>query len=249
MPTKSQEFFPLAPMTKSDPIEFQSIARTHNSVTLAWNALPDLLGYTLIYRKWTDAEFTTWTPAPNIHETSATILGLESGTTYEFLLTSTTASGSILSLEIETTLHVPVTPTILTATPAQNSVEVTWSRSVNCDGYELWYKARGASDWTIRNIDGASTTSYTIQGLASGITYDIQVRAVDSSTGLVSNWSAQTVTTTVPPAQPPAKPSNFSVKNGTVTSTGLTLTWLGQSNLIGYTLQFKKSSANPSRKH
>ena len=230
--------------TDSDSIDFQSTAHTHNSVTFTWNTLPNLIGYTLQYRKWTDPVFTTWTPAPGAHETSATITGLEPETTYEFMLTATSRSGSAVALTIETTLGIPATPTILSAIPSENSIQISWSQSANATGYELWYKARGASDWVQRNIYGISATSYTITGLASSTSYDIQVRAVDSQSSLVlvSKWAARTVTTTPPLMQPPATPVNFAVKSGSVTSTSVTLTWASQTGLTGYTLQRKLSS-------
>jgi hypothetical protein len=224
-----------------------SVTATGSStISVTWSAILNASGYRVQYA--TDGQFTDILGTVNVSSTSATIAGLHAGTTYYVrsmaIGTGFDTNSAWSDVKSSTTISPPTTPAKLTASSiTQNSMLLSWSASNHATGYELWYKVRNASNWTKVDV---TSTYYSITGLSANTTYDIQLRAVNSTTWLTSPWVGQTVTTLAPPAQPPAAPANFAVKSGSVSSTGITLTWSGQTGLTGYTLQYKKSSDSES---
>ncbi len=85
-----------------------------------------------------------------------------------------------------------VTPTGLTATNITGeSVTITWNNA-SVSGWNIQYRPQGGQFSTATS----TTNSYTISGLASNTTYEIQVQA-NCGSGNLSDWStAITVTTT-----------------------------------------------------
>ena len=120
--------------------------------------------------------------------TSATVTGLDSGTTYEFQVRarndigpgpeSNTASATLAE-------SVPGAPTGLTATGGDGRVTLTWGAPADSGSqilrYEYRYAASGEtySDWETVP-DGGSARRVTIPGLTNGTEYGFQVRAVNT---------------------------------------------------------------------
>ena len=112
----------------------------------------------------------------------------------------------------------PGKPTIHTATPGADSLDVSWSAPTDTGasavtGYDLRYIASNAADkshsyWTLNTgIWLAGNLDYDLTGLTRGVEYDLQVRAVsDDGAGLWSDVFNGNTT-----ALPPDPPANLSV--------------------------------------
>jgi len=238
-------------MTVSTPVEppiqpanFTSTDQTQNSVTLSWAAQGNLTGYTLQYRAAGTTTWQTWTPAPGVNDTSATITGLAANTPYNFQLTATNASGSATStvLTVSTPVEPPIQPANFTSTEeTQNSVTLSWTAQANLTGYTLQYKKTTESTWqTWTPAPGPSATSATITGLTAGTAYDFQLTAINASGSAISVTNATTVyegEVDVRPLTPDSSvkaPTKFKSPNIGAQST--TLTWVASTaaNADGY---------------
>ncbi|GGF79562.1 fibronectin type III domain-containing protein [Alteromonas lipolytica] len=111
--------------------------------------------------------------------------------------------------------------------------ELSWTEHKNIDGYKLYRRVQGTSNWAlIANITTPTITQYTDsdrKDLADGVSYEYTLTAVD---GDQETPKSNTVTATTKPV-PPA-PENFAAQSGEVKR--VTLTWqpLADSDVKGY---------------
>ena len=85
---------------------------------------------------------------------------------------------------------------------ADTEITLSWDADENATSYNIYYKASGASDWT---IEPATTSPYTIQNLTPTTVYTINAKAVCSDgteTGFILG-STLSATTTCSPLTPP----------------------------------------------
>ena len=81
-------------------------------------------------------------------------------------------------------------------------ITLSWDADENATSYNIYYKASGASDWT---IEPATTSPYTIQNLTPTTVYTINAKAVcsdETETDFILG-SVLSATTTCPPLMPP----------------------------------------------
>ncbi|MCL2306204.1 MAG: fibronectin type III domain-containing protein, partial [Planctomycetaceae bacterium] len=115
------------------------------------------------------------------------------------------------------------------------SVTLTWNAQGNLTGYTLEYKKSTDLTWTVWTpAPTVSATSATITGLTANTAYDFRLTATNASGSASSTTEATTLVT------PPVIPGNF--RSTDRTSNSVTLAWNTQSNLTGYTLEYKKST-------
>ena len=131
----------------------------------------------------------------------------------------------------------PAAPTDL-ASPSQTqtSINLSWNPSTNATSYDIQYRQAGTTMWT--SITGVTETSKEITGLSVATEYEFQVRA--TSSGGSSAWTPTTPLRTTTLVVPPTIPVDF--RSTDQTSHSVTLSWNAQSNLTGYTLEYKKST-------
>jgi Fibronectin type III domain len=130
---------------------------------------------------------TAWSVASQaIGSTSYTVAGLTANTSYDFAVVAVNAAGSgpessVLTVSTPATTAVPGSPTGLTATNVSaTSVTCSWTPPSGSGlTYEVRYQVAGQSSWTTA-ISGITATSYTISGLASGTSYQIDVVAANA---------------------------------------------------------------------
>ena len=120
------------------------------------------------------------------------------------------------------------TPNVGVSNVGSNSMQVNWSG--NAIWYKLRYRAGFGSQWTV--VDSVNSGN-DITGLASGTSYNVQVRGYcDNST---SNWGVSNVKTTgaVTCPGPGATVDN-------ITETSATISWTGTSD--SYLLRYRSGS-------
>lgn len=126
-------------------------------------------------------------------EDSVKVQAVGNGTSY---------SDSEWSTAVSPTYIVPITPlstpTVTATAASSSSITVGGLSGVsNASGYKIQYKVSTASQWTEVTPSSIVDGSYTLSGLASDTTYDIQGKAVgDGSTYSDSDWSATAQATT-----------------------------------------------------
>jgi hypothetical protein len=118
--------------------------------------------------------------------TSASMAGLEYGTTYTFTVAATNSLGtgpaSVSSGGVTpTALATPSAPTIGTATASGTSVTVTWTAATDASGSALIRYEIISSPSTSTVTAAADATSAAVSGLTAATSYTFQVRAVNAA--------------------------------------------------------------------
>ncbi len=174
----------------------------------------DALSYTLSGA----SEFAIDSKTGQISVATGAVLDYESVSSYG--VTVRASDGSSDSAAISVTIGVtdvdeppsrPDAPSVSAAADTPTSaLSVGWDAPSNGDGpaitgYDLRYRAQGDTDW---QSDSSTATGAVITGLASGTTYEVQVRAVNAEGA--SPWSESGEGATAKPNAAPTFPSGAS---------------------------------------
>ena len=169
---------------------------TTNSATATWTAGGSETAWNVQYKA---ASASNWTDA-TANTASFTMNGLTANTPYQVRVQANCGNGSTslwTSAVTFTTLDQGVepcdVPTGLTASDITGeSIVISWDNNANVSSWNIQYRPQGGQLSTA----SSNTNSYTITGLTSNTTYQIQVQA-NCSDGNLSDWSpAINVTTT-----------------------------------------------------
>jgi fibronectin type 3 domain-containing protein len=180
--------------------------------------------------------------------TSYTDTGLTGGTAYYYVVSAAYSAGpnvggeSADSSEASATpqgLARPSAPAVLTATPGNGQVALSWSASSGATSYNV--KRATVSGGPYTTIASPSSASYTNSGLTNGTTYYYVVSAVNSA-GESGNSPQVSATPQLPPQ--PEAPTNVRASSGPPKG-GVTLKWT-QSTTPGVTLNYiYRTSSGP----
>ena len=152
---------------------------TANSAKLSWNKVSGATGYR-IYRY--DAKTKKYTTVKSaVTSTSFNVKNLSAATSYTFTVKAyKTVNGSTVwadkGAEI-TTVTKPKTPTLTLSSSAKKKATVKWSNVSGESGYQVSYRVSGSGNYIKLKDFAANKTSTLINGLKSGKTYQIRVRA------------------------------------------------------------------------
>lgn len=173
----------------SKPMDFAAIDVQGTNVALSWTASTDnvgVLGYN-IYQDGIKIQTTT--------ATSYKVVGLNVSTKYTFEVEAYDAAGNVSEksdpLEITTrdkddelTDRPSKVDDLATSLVTHESFTLSWrpSNSLNgIEGYYVFLRAQGESDFRMVAQLNGGTFSYSVQGLDMGVTYEMMVRAEDGA--------------------------------------------------------------------
>ena len=84
--------------------------------------------------------------------------------------------------------HPPAPQNLSAGTPGETSVALSWDAVSNTSGYRVEYLSATSTDWTV-DIDNATSTTHTVDGLSCGSDYRFRVSAYGSGTTYAAAWS------------------------------------------------------------
>lgn len=203
-----------------------------STIDLAWQQIPNTTSYSV--EQSNDSGFTTGVVATNATTNSAVASGLTAGNTYYFRVKPIGSVGTAdWSNTASATTRSIATPVITATTVSNSQLKVTWPDVQYETSYTLEYSTSGTS-WTSpvpTTISGiaANTTSYTVNGLSTGVKYYFRLQALAPAD--TSDWSANASATTVIPA-PVCMATNGS------TNTQIIPSWNASVGAITYTVQY-----------
>jgi uncharacterized protein (DUF1800 family)/fibronectin type 3 domain-containing protein len=181
------------------------------------------------------------TPVATVRETGFLTSGLANGTLYTFKVAALNEAGlGPFSNDVRGT---PLArPTILSASPGEHQITLTWTAVAGAASYEIY---RRASDTGFALLAPAvSGATFVDIGLTVGSQYSYAVRAI-SATGASAFSDAATATPLAAPAPvllpPGAAPSNVAVAAG---NAQLTLTWNALADASSYRI-YRATSSGP----
>ncbi|MBR6346457.1 MAG: fibronectin type III domain-containing protein [Bacteroidales bacterium] len=147
------------------------------TVEVSWKAVTNATSYTVECKKATDSDFTV---AATVTHSPAAINALDFGNTYQFRVKATCGDSespysNVVSLMVAKYLPKPV----VAVNAGVTFIEVEWEAVEGATTYQLEHKLTLDSDYTVDYTgDGADILNkYKIEGLESGISYDIRVGA------------------------------------------------------------------------
>ena len=169
--------------------------------------------------------------------TSATITGLNAGTSYTFKVVATNSAGNspISSASSSVTPYtVPGAPTIVEAVAGARTATISWTAPASNGGSTI-------TGYTVNSVFGGfsatvggTATSATVTGLMDGVTYTFTVVATNAA----GSSSASSQSSSVIPYRVPAAPTDVS---GVAGNRRVTVSWTaptdnGGSAITGYTV-------------
>ncbi len=210
-----------------------SVTTGENNVTMTWTASQNngnrMVGYNVYVNDGTTENKTT----AAADATTVTVPDLEAGIAYKITMTAENIAGeSARSQEYIITLGAPGAPVVTTVTAGNGSAVLEWTapteNAADITGYNVYVDG----NLKMANIQG---TTATVQGLANGRTYKLQVAAVNAKgVGRLSE-----VKTVVPYTGASAPRNVVATATGATTAT---ITWQepisnGGSQIVGYKVE------------
>jgi fibronectin type 3 domain-containing protein len=122
----------------------------------------------------------------------------------------------------------PATPQDLAATPlSPTEVKLTWKDVSTDEGAFVFYRKTGTAAFARIGDSPPNTTAWTDKTAQPGVTYQYQMLAWNPGGGASKGSNIVTVTTPVPPPQPPLAPTALAAT--VISPTQVNLTWLDNS--------------------
>ncbi|XP_076804819.1 uncharacterized protein LOC143448813 [Clavelina lepadiformis] len=199
---------------------------TTSKIYLSWDAVSGTSPSLMYAVSWTSSG--SFGSRTGLTTTSATISGLTASTRYSFTVTTVNDGGSADPSDPAMFSTLPSHPGMPTFTqPSTNlttQLNVEWNKPPGGDDIvdyvvDWWLSSSDGSMTSLGIVTGVTTSSYTIEGLTPGETYDVTVKARNSAGAGQSSTSARHTTN-------PDFIKNLSVEqNSTQPDKLLVLTW------------------------
>lgn len=197
-------------------------------VILSWNDPKNasITGYE--YQQTVDGTTSEWgaVPGSGASTTSHAVTGLTNGVSHSFAIRAVNGAGPGPSSDAVSTTPVavpaapPSKPTGLTAAPDDAQVALSWDDPQDVSITRYQYNQRTGVAWGAwRDIpgSGAATTSFIVENLTNGTSYDFAIRALN-----LAGPSTPSDAVTATPQPRPAKPTGLTAAPG---DAQVTLNW------------------------
>ena len=210
------------------------------TLAVSWTAVTGATGYKVQWKSGAESYDATNRQAAVGTVTSHTIPSLTAGTEYtvRVFATKTNADDGTASAEKTGTpkAAAPVQVTGVTATPAVEALQVTWTAVTGATGYKVQWKS-GAQDYDSgRQATVGAVTSHRIPGLTAGTQYTVQVIATKTN---ADDGPASAEVTGTPKA---AAPGQVTGVTATPAAGALQVSWTAVTGATGYKVQWKSGA-------
>jgi hypothetical protein len=230
-PVEGSSFSPLA-VPFNAPSDLHSTSTTSSSVSLAWTKVAGATDYIVSQGKGADPR--TSKHVGDVSSTSFT--GLSAGTAYTYDITavkadSTTSAASTPRVTASTTTA-PVADrprNLHLSSRTATALTIAWTKKPGAPKYKVRYAPAAGGKNLYLNVGDVSSAQIT--GLSRGVSYKVQVTAVESN-GTQSPYSS-VLTASTSNLLPP---SGLKMKSRTKTT--ITLTWTKASGAEGYRIYY-----------
>ena len=171
-----KDIVPDNPKNDADQAKGLGAAPGDGQVTLAWNAVRNVTGYTVAYGESAAA----LTKTVSVNTNRAVISGLENMKTYYFQVAAVNGGWRGTPSEIVSGTpepgRVPGAPSNIRVTPSDQSLRVSWGSTKDAVYYQVFYRTAGQSAFQ-QSGGNLSGTSAVITGLTNGTAYEVAVKA------------------------------------------------------------------------
>ncbi len=162
--------------TDADQVKGVTAAAGDGRVSLGWNAVNNVTGYTVAYGLSAGA----LTKTASVNTNRAEITGLDNLKTYYFQVTAVNGSWRGTPSKVASAVPqpggVPGAPSNLSVTASDQSLRVGWGGVKDASYYQLFYREAGKAEFT-QFGGNLSAAGATITGLVNGTRYEVAVKA------------------------------------------------------------------------
>ena len=147
----------------------------------------------------------------------------------------------------------PPAPANLAATPGATSVALRWDAVAGATTYRVAYRAAGteAGDWTTAD-DTLTDTTYTVETLTCGTSYEFRVSAFGDGTAHAAEWGAASAalstTTSACPSSPTFGSASYSFSVGEDAAVGAAVGTVTATAADGDTVTYAITAGNAGRR-
>ena len=171
-----KDIVPENPQCEADRVNGVSAEAGDGRVTLAWDAVRNVTGYTVAYGASAGALAQTASTSTN----RITISGLDNLKTYYFQVTATSGSWKGTPSRVVSAMPqpagVPGAPSNIGVTEADQSLRLSWGSTKDASYYQVFYRPAGQG--AFQQFGGNLTaTTATITGLTNGAAYEVAIKA------------------------------------------------------------------------
>jgi len=170
------------------PTSIVATAQSSTSIIISWPMVSGALQYYVYRSEISDGAYTQIgvTVPTDTGVCSFTAIGLSSGTTYYFRVSSYNAKGESPQSQYVTATTAIGAPTDVTATAvSSSSIKISWTAVTKATGYYVYQSESANGTYTKLTTSSISTEdngrSYTVTGLTANTTYYFKVSAYDSA--------------------------------------------------------------------
>ena len=171
-----KDIVPANPQNEADRVKGLTATAGDGQVTLAWNAVNNITGYTVAYGLSSNA----MTQTLPVNTNRAVVSGLENLKTYYFQVTATSGdwkgTPSKIVSAIPQSASLPGAPSNIRVAESDQSLRLSWGSTKDATYYQVFYRVSGQA--AFQQFGGNITgTSATITGLTNGTLYEVAVKA------------------------------------------------------------------------
>ncbi len=175
-----REVIPECPSAASGLVRNLTASAGSEKVSLRWSEVPNVSGYRVDY--WLQDGSGT-RRSLRVDVPRAEVTGLENLKTYQFTVTPVDGAWEGTTCDpVSATpqpARAPSAPDMVSVSPLDSALSVSWKAAENATFYEVYYKAESESSY--RQWGGRlSNTSTVLTDLANGVTYSIYIQAGNS---------------------------------------------------------------------
>lgn len=181
--------FGTLPLPCDAPVGLSATNITAGSATLNWPAAANTVSYTVEYKEVSASGWLTATTTG----TQFLLSALSPATIYDCRVSSNcgnNSNSSFTALQFTTNNQACNAPTALEGNYNGSSITLSWNAAAGVSQYRLEYKTLQGATWTA--VNNISTSSHTVNNLATGSQYQFRVQGICGS-----NSSAYSNTATV----------------------------------------------------
>ncbi len=191
-------------------------------VTLTWDSVPNVLGYTVSYGTTSGIYSNTM----STEQTTVTVTGLKNLTTYYFVVRATSTGWEGKNSTEVTAMPIsgnkPNPPDMVKLTPDVTTITATWAATKDATAYNVYLKRSFDDNGTEKKIaSDITTTSYTLTGLVPDTSYTVFITA-KNAVGESGKSLAATTLTNKGVIVPPSIPSYQQIDNSEIENITMT---------------------------
>ena len=237
------------PQQLSAPIVTEA-GKTTTSITIAWTEANYAATYNVEYKKNTDS---TWLSVETGYSgLSKTVIGLTSGTTYNFRVQAvpvytpgtpwTSSEWRSVSATTNSVMPLSKPQEVNLVGNTTSSIRITWSRVDNAATYNVEYRKHSDSAWT-SHLSGTSDMTTNIVGLMAATAYEIRVQAVPYYS-IGGPWTLSDWTSVIYSTNGVMRLDTPKVSLTDMSANSVLISWVAVDNASRYNVEYKKSSSS-----